>query len=246
MKKVIVLLAVLCMAGMANAANVCSNGNFENATPFFDWYKAGDNLPNTVSINAGDNGPSDFGSQSAQIYSPSVSLDIRSKCFDNEFSPGNTITISFDYKMIGIDGITDGNGAWSTTNHASSSGSVKTGSVWREMIRFYASAGTGDGVTISSGNQYWNGVDNPSVPTAAGTVKLFFPFNWSKNDIWQTATVTLIVPTGAHTLNWNAATKPSDGSFLGTLRIDNVVITPEPATITLLGLGLSMLLRRRK
>ena len=245
MKKVIVLLAVLCMAGMANAANVCSNGNFENATPFFDWYKAGDNLPNTVSINAGDNGPSDFGSQSAQIYSPSVSLDIRSKCFDNEFSPGNTITISFDYKMIGIDGTTT-DGTW--LNNGGLMATTKSGSYFREMIRFYQNSSGGNGGTIIGGTtQYWNGQTTSSVAAPiGGTIKFFFPFSWATNDQWQTASVQLVVPALATTLNWNAATKPSDGTFLGTVLIDNVVITPEPATITLLGLGLSMLLRRRK
>lgn len=92
--------------------------------------------------------------------------------------------------------------------------------------------------------RYWMGVDQYGNGTGfTGTQ------NWiwkaPTNGQWSSSTFQSVAPSNANYIDLVFYNNNYDGTFVGTLRVDNVVLTPEPITLTLLALGLPLLRMRR-
>ena len=64
-------------------------------------------------------------------------------------------------------------------------------------------------------------------------------------DVWQNLSWTAVAPAGTATVEALALFFQPNGDGVGAMYYDNITLTPEPATLALLGLG-GLVLRRRK
>ena len=121
---------------------------------------------------------------------------------------------------------------------------------------FAASAGqswtmTGDLMMLSN---------DPITSNAFGVLKLVFKDAggteiWGQDlgqvnassipDVWQNLSLTGVAPAGTATVEALALFFQPNGDGVGAMFYDNMTLTPEPATLALLGLG-GLVLRRRK
>ena len=67
----------------------------------------------------------------------------------------------------------------------------------------------------------------------------------STPDVWQNLSLTAVAPAGTATVEALALFFQPNGDGVGAMYYDNITLTPEPATLALLGLG-GLVLRRRK
>jgi hypothetical protein len=67
----------------------------------------------------------------------------------------------------------------------------------------------------------------------------------SAKDVWQHLSLTAVAPVGTASVEALALFFQPSGNGVGAMFYDNITLTPEPATLALLGLG-GLVLRRRK